>query len=161
MEVSIRRANIEDYDGMCETLREVHELHCKSEPEFFQMPENGSTLQSREYITELIESDDSNILLAEAEDCIVGVAIIHIRNSPDHPAIVQRQLGVIESLSVLSSYRGRGIGTKLMEAAEKWVADKGVSSCELVVWEFNRDAIKLYERLGYSTVNRRMYKSME
>jgi len=37
---------------------------------------------------------------------------------------------------------------------------QGVKEVELNVWEFNQDAISFYEKLGYTTVSRKMWRSL-
>ncbi|MDP2677005.1 MAG: GNAT family N-acetyltransferase [bacterium] len=50
---------------------------------------------------------------------------------------------------VLEDLRGQGIGTKLMEEAENEAKRRGFTEMTLGVDEDNRQAVKLYERLGY------------
>jgi ribosomal protein S18 acetylase RimI-like enzyme len=47
-----------------------------------------------------------------------------------------------------------------MEHAHRWALDKKVRHVELNVWEFNKEAIAFYDKLGYETANRRMWKSL-
>ncbi len=57
------------------------------------------------------------------------------------------QLG---ALYVLSSTRGGGIGTKLMEQALAFLGDE--KSIELEVASYNHNAISFYERFGFKSV---------
>jgi ribosomal protein S18 acetylase RimI-like enzyme len=57
--------------------------------------------------------------------------------------------GWIGGIGVLREHRGRGVGTKLMHAAEADLATKGVTEVSLEVIEGNDRAQRLYERLGY------------
>jgi L-phenylalanine/L-methionine N-acetyltransferase len=52
-------------------------------------------------------------------------------------------------LMVAHDARRRGVGRSLMEAAEDWARDVGVSKIELHVFPYNAPAIALYEGLGY------------
>jgi GNAT superfamily N-acetyltransferase len=53
-----------------------------------------------------------------------------------------------------------GIGQALLRRAERWAAERGASELELTVWEFNQDAIAFYEKLGYVTERRTMWKTI-
>jgi ribosomal protein S18 acetylase RimI-like enzyme len=57
---------------------------------------------------------------------------------------------------VVPEARRQGIGRALMLAAEQWTRERGVTSVELIVWDFNREALQLYEQLGYSVEFRRL-----
>ena len=57
--------------------------------------------------------------------------------------------GWIGGIGVLREYRGTGVGTQLMHAAESVLASKGVKEVSLEVIEGNDRARRLYERLGY------------
>lgn len=61
----------------------------------------------------------------------------------------------IGSLAVVPAVRGRGIGTRLVAAAEQRVRERGGSAAVLLVAESNDGARRLYERLGYRDTGRR------
>ncbi|MGE5574285.1 MAG: GNAT family N-acetyltransferase [Bacillota bacterium] len=58
----------------------------------------------------------------------------------------------IEHVAVLPAWRGQGIGTQLIAAAEAQAASIGLARCSLDVEMSNTDARRLYERLGYRHV---------
>lgn len=57
-------------------------------------------------------------------------------------------------MAVLAEYRGRGIGARFLRIAQQQAADLGYTRISLVVFEQNRDALRLYERHGYLEVAR-------
>ena len=58
-------------------------------------------------------------------------------------------VGDLESLAVAEHARGRGIGTRLMDAARKLLRARGVSYWSVTVAAGNAGAIRLYEREGF------------
>jgi len=52
------------------------------------------------------------------------------------------------TISVIGDYRGQGLGTKLMTAAENLARARGLRRIELEVFSQN-PAVNLYRRLGY------------
>ena len=50
--------------------------------------------------------------------------------------------------------RGRGIGVKAMQFLEKQILDAGLKRIELGVFEFNKPAIALYQKMGYAEIGR-------
>ncbi|MCU0851681.1 MAG: GNAT family N-acetyltransferase [Thermoplasmata archaeon] len=57
--------------------------------------------------------------------------------------------GWIGGIGILREFRGIGIGTRLMQAAETDLLSKGVEEVSLEVIEGNDKAQRLYQRLGY------------
>jgi ribosomal protein S18 acetylase RimI-like enzyme len=59
----------------------------------------------------------------------------------------------IMTIGVLSAYRGRGIGTQLLQKVEEQAkADKDVSYIELHVQQGNDDALAFYAKHGYNNI---------
>src|SRR6185312_12063903 len=52
-------------------------------------------------------------------------------------------------LMVAASHRRQGIGTALLQRAEGWAREAGVTKLELHVFPHNEPAIALYERMGF------------
>ncbi len=50
------------------------------------------------------------------------------------------------------AYRGLGIGKEAMRFIEKYAKDIGFERMELGVFEFNKKAIKFYQKLGYKHI---------
>jgi ribosomal protein S18 acetylase RimI-like enzyme len=96
-----------------------------------------------------VGGSSADVLLAMDGDEIVGYV---------NP-VIDLQEGWIGGIGVLRNYRGRGIGTKLMLAAENELRRRGANVVFLEVIEGNFKAQRLYERLGY--VKRRMYLTAE
>lgn len=67
-----------------------------------------------------------------------------------------RREGVVDVLYVRPEARGKGIGKELVRAAAEWAREHGMGRLELVVREGNAEALRLAERLGFATVERRL-----
>ncbi|HEX6232103.1 MAG TPA: GNAT family N-acetyltransferase [Jiangellaceae bacterium] len=68
--------------------------------------------------------------------------------------------GWVYDLEVAASYRGKGYGRALMQAAERLAREYGCSSLALNVFGGNEVAIKLYSSLGYRTTSQQMTKQL-
>ena len=66
----------------------------------------------------------------------------------------------ISVIAVTTAAEGAGVGRALMAHAEAWARVRGHSSITLSVFEGNRRAQALYERVGYTTEMRRMIKRL-
>jgi ribosomal-protein-alanine N-acetyltransferase len=58
----------------------------------------------------------------------------------------------ITDLSISPGFEGRGLGSALVAAVERLVADRGYDTVEIEVLTANRRALRLYHHLGYETV---------
>ncbi|WP_126993507.1 GNAT family N-acetyltransferase [Thermosipho globiformans] len=103
----------------------------------------------KNYIHFYIENDLRNIFVAKKDNSIVGeiTILIHDKKRMRHVA----EFGI----SVLKEYRGKGIGKKLIQTAEKWAFDKKVKRIQIEVMENNRVALNLYHSLGYKIEGRK------
>jgi ribosomal protein S18 acetylase RimI-like enzyme len=61
----------------------------------------------------------------------------------------------VNGLATLPGYRGRGLGSKLLEAARVMATEAGCDELSIEVFEQNEGAVRLYESHGYRTVARR------
>jgi RimJ/RimL family protein N-acetyltransferase len=50
--------------------------------------------------------------------------------------------------------RGKGIGYQAIEFMEEQIKEEGLKRIELGVFEFNKQAFKLYQKLGYKEIGR-------
>ena len=66
----------------------------------------------------------------------------------------------VSVIAVTKDAEGHGVGRALMEYAEAWARKRGHTSITLSVFEGNRRAQALYERVGYAVEMRRMIKRL-
>lgn len=63
-------------------------------------------------------------------------------------------------LYVMPEHRRRGVGSALMRHAEDWARARGDRQIGLQVFQSNKPALNLYQRLGYQTQSLWMVKSL-
>ena len=116
-----------------------------SEPEGWLVTTNGwrNVHDERRYLRAIRRFPHAAVFVAEDEGRIVGRLSVA---RDQHPASNHvADLG----LMVAASYRRRGIGTALLEAAVDWARAAGVRKLELHVFPHNEAAIRLYEGFGF------------
>jgi ribosomal protein S18 acetylase RimI-like enzyme len=100
--------------------------------------------QEREWIQKHTESDNSVLLVAEHERKIVGWVILR-----GGDRLRTRHTGTL-GITVLKAWRGRGVGTALMETLLDWATENAVvEKIKLGVVASNEPAIRLYRKLGF------------
>ncbi len=93
-----------------------------------------------------LESDDSATLIALLDNRIVGYASVAIREQPRFYKI--KRVGSISALMVAKEFRRRGIATQLLLEAKAFFRRHEIKYFTFFTSVANRDAIRLYEKLG-------------
>ena len=100
------------------------------------------------YVKDFGNYKDDNCIVAELNNRIVGACWTRIMNDYGHiddntPSF---------AISLYEEYRGKGIGTKLMETMLKLLKDKGYKKASLAVQK-NNYALKMYKKVGFKIVD--------
>ena len=72
----------------------------------------------------------------------------------------KRRILNIKEISVKKGEQRQGIGKKLYNEITKLVKKQDIDSIELLVWRFNREAIKFYESLNMKVKNIRFEQKL-
>lgn len=156
---TIRVARRDDYQGVCAVISELDILHAEALPGFFRRFDDPA--RSLEWFTDAVENPEALLLVAEHEGKIVGVLSGLVRQNPDLPMFVPRRWLQVDNVAVLDADRQMGIGRALMHHAHAWAQEHDLAAVELTVWEFNQDALAFYEKLGYTTIMRRLWNALD
>jgi GNAT superfamily N-acetyltransferase len=154
---SVREARSADYEGVAVITEEGDALHREHLTWLFRAPMGDEV--RRRLFNEQLNSSDAALFVAEAGD-LIGVACVVLRSAPELETFIQQKRAVLDYVVVRSAWRGRGVGTALVRAAESWAHDKDMKWIELGVYEFNESARRLYSTLGYAPVSTRMRKAL-
>ncbi len=93
-----------------------------------------------EQIAIKLQRDPDLFLVAEAGGEIIGTII----------GGFDGRRGLIYHLAVAASFRGQGIGSRLMDEVETRLRGKGCLKCYLLVTVDNEEAMEYYERHGWA-----------
>ena len=94
------------------------------------------------YLDKFFLDKEDWICVAEYENDVVAFLSIEVHRDGSYI--------YLDDLSVAEGYRNKGIGTELIHAAEKYAEDIGITKIVFHVEKANKDAYRLYSRLGYS-----------
>jgi RimJ/RimL family protein N-acetyltransferase len=105
--------------------------------------------EEREFVKRMREPPGGVIFVAVNGETIAGLLDFGREKRP------QSAHGGEFGMSVTSEHRRQGIGKALIEALIGWAGANSVTRLQLQVFETNRTAITLYERMGFETEGRR------
>jgi RimJ/RimL family protein N-acetyltransferase len=95
------------------------------------------------HLAMIAKTGNEAVILARAQAKPVGL-VTALRGV--HPA----RRGVVEiGIGVLAAWRGGGVGTRLLQAAEAWARQAGCHRMQFPVVASNAPAVALYQKLGY------------
>jgi ribosomal protein S18 acetylase RimI-like enzyme len=101
-----------------------------------------------------LTSPEHGFFVAVIAGVVIGYALVAKETEPDDLTIEPR--ADVYELAVAESHRGQGAGSALLTRVEQWAAERGLELVQLAVWEFNAQALKLYDRAGYRSIMRKM-----
>ena len=149
--MQIVRAGPERIDDLQPLWESLHEHHATIAPHLKQVGRVRAARDSWAVRRALYEAwlaePDAFVLVAESEDEPIGYALVHLRG-PEETWETGERIGVLETLTVLSGERGRGVGSALFERIYDELRDLGVQEVEVAVISKNAAALRFYERQG-------------
>ncbi|AXT60832.1 GNAT family N-acetyltransferase [Aquimarina sp. AD10] len=94
-----------------------------------------------------IDTKNTEVVVAEIDNTIVGSGYGQIRNREDY--FKQKQIGYIGFIYVKEEHRGKGVSQKVIQYLYDWFKTKNLDEVRLTVYEKNPRAIKAYEKVGF------------
>ena len=142
---AIRRGGRDDVERLEPLWRALREHHATLP----RMPavrslEDSWRHRRAEYL-EWLSKDGYTLLLAERGGEPIGYAMVSLGGGAATWDVGERT-AEIETLSVLASERGKGVGSALTRAAADLAAEAGAGAVLVGVAHSNEDAIRFYER---------------
>lgn len=148
MDFVVRRGDRDDVDRLQPLWRALREHHVTlpAMPPV-RSPEDSWEFRKRQYLGWL--SQEGHILLvAERGSDLIGYAVMSLGQGAATWDLGERT-AEIETLSVLESERGNGVGAALTQAAADVANEAGARTVLVGVAHSNEDAIRFYEREGF------------
>lgn len=136
----IRKARIEDIGPMAKLLRDLFAI----ERDF-----RCNLNKQRAGLRRLIAVKDAVVLVAEFEGTVIGMCTVQTVVSTAEGALA----GWVEDVVVEAGFRGTGIGTALLQAAEKWAAEHKIRRLQLLTDTGNTAALDFYASRGWQTTS--------
>jgi ribosomal protein S18 acetylase RimI-like enzyme len=98
-------------------------------------------------IQNLIDSGDSEMVVAEIDGQMVGCGYAQIRKSK--PYWKESQYVYLGFMFVHPDYRGQGINQMILDHLKEWAKSKNIFELRLDVYVENESAIRAYQKAGF------------
>ena len=142
----IRFAEEKDLERVNELRKQVNDVHVNGRPDIFK-PGFGEDIKNLVY--EMFQADDKDIIVAEKDGVICGMACVEYVSRKESPFGLARQFYHVSELAVDEAFQRQGIATEILTFIKQDAKERGLGKVELDVWEFNESAKKLYEKAGF------------
>ena len=156
---TIRPATPDDEPAMIEIQHSSGIHHATIDPERWRQQTLEEAATSRRMWHGVSPRDEA--FVAEADGRAVGMTELWLKRPRDPQSARKPFIKVDLALAVLPEWRGRGVGTALLAAAEAWGRAQGAERMVLDLDIHNAGAQRLYERVGYRAEALAMDKVIE
>ena len=146
----IRKATINDL----ETIQKLNEKLCLKEYKKFDNTINPTfplLEQGKSYFLERITKNDECVFVALEKGKIIGYLAGGIIEPESYRIL--KKIAEAENMFVLEEYRGRGIGSRLLEKFFKWCKSKKINRIKVVISSDNSQSINFHKKNGFSDYN--------
>ena len=133
--------------------------HATIDPDRWRMQSLEEGARSRRYWHRVAPRSEGFVAVAEGR--VVGMIELWLKRPRDAEGARIARIKVDLGLAVAPDWRGRGVGSALMRAAEDWARAHGAERMVLDLDVNNAGAQRLYERLGYEVEALSMDKAIE
>ncbi len=139
MNITIRPAGPEDIPALCGLLEDLFAIESDFAPDMEKQVKALSIL-----LTD--PSDSSLVLVAVMEGKVIGMVSVQTLVSTAEGG----KVGLVEDVVVDRQFRGRGIGTILLNHAAAWGRDRKLKRLQLLADRENMPAVDFYARNGWT-----------
>ena len=142
----IRRAKVEDVNGISELLRQIDEIHAEIRPDIFKA---GHEKYTDEELGDIITQKSMDVFVYESDDGrIIGHAFCVFEETKNVNNMNDRKCLYIDDICIDEKERGKGIATALYQHVKDFAKENNCQAITLNVWEGNDSAISFYKEMG-------------
>jgi GNAT superfamily N-acetyltransferase len=138
--VKIELARKEHIEEMCDLLGQLFAIEKDFSP---------NREKQRRGLSLLLEDERSTVLIAKSDDKVIGMCTLQFIISTAEGG----KVALLEDLVVDKKWRGKGIGSALLKAAEGYCKQHGISRITLLADKDNHNALNFYKKHQWQKAN--------
>lgn len=141
----IRPAQSKDLEQLNALMFCLHDFHHNNASEDIK---TATEIEQDKSIARYLDDPECLVYVAESEGDIVGFITGHFC---ELVSVVSKpiQMGSVDELFVVESFRNQDIAGKLIDRMEQTFEDYGVKKVFVEVWHFNQSAVSFYKKKGF------------
>ncbi|MEU7799405.1 GNAT family N-acetyltransferase [Micromonospora arborensis] len=158
--LTVRPASLADVPSLVELRLANAEAHIALDAGAYRVPRREAVVGHFAALLAEAAGRDG-VLVAESDGGRV-VGMIEVLRHPDPPEhqILRPEPSAQVHTVVLPDARGLGVGSALLQAAERWATGRGLLYLSAGIHHRNVDAVRFYRRHGYTAAGLSLGKSV-
>lgn len=141
--MTVRNLTEADYTAVLALYTELDRIHYEARPDYFGQRECA---YPKDAYDECVTDAETLMLGAFEDEILLGTVRATLWNKSG--MIEGIKTVCLDNIYVLPEGRRRGIAKALFQAMEDWARAQGAVRLDLHVWDFNKNALALYEAMG-------------
>ncbi len=142
--MTVRFATADDFESVSRLSTQLAHSHIKGRPDILKA---ASKPNKREF-KKSIKKNQFYYTVIENGGEIIGLCKWQLSVVRENKTFSDRTFAMIWEIIIAENYRHKGLGKLLFNKVAELAKDKGATSVELYVWEFNENAQKFYQSIG-------------
>ncbi len=143
--MEIRKLIESDYDMVIELYKELDKMHVQARPDYFVHRDEDKIYPKDAFVHNLSYPGGLELGAFENEQ-LVGVVSATLWE--ESGMVKDVKTVCLDNIFVLPTHRRKGIATKLFADVELWAKEQGAVRLDLHTWDFNKNAIAMYQAMG-------------
>lgn len=143
--MEIRKLTQSDYDRVIELYKELDELHVQARPDCFVHRDKEEIYPKDAFVHDLSHPGVLELGAFENEQL---VGFVRASLWEESGMVKDVKTVCLDDIYVLPACRGKGVATRLFAEVEVWAKEQGAVRLELHTWDFNKNAIAMYQAMG-------------
>jgi ribosomal protein S18 acetylase RimI-like enzyme len=159
VDANIREYQSRDQDGLEACILELQNFERTLEPDRVE----GEKIVNRniEDLLSIVQQNRGQIFVAEVTGLVVGFVSVRLEQEEDLYTSTLKDYAYISDLVVLPSYRRQGYGTALLQKAEEFARQQGMTTIKINVLAKNQQATAAYLHAGFRPYELALLKQLE
>ena len=134
-----------DYDRVIELYKELDEMHVQARPDYFVHRDKAEIYPKDAFIHNL--SYPGGLELGAFENGQL-VGVVGATLWEESGMVKNVKTVCLDNIYVLPGHRRNGVARRLFAEVELWAKEQGAVRLDLYTWDFNKNAIAMYQAMG-------------